>query len=152
MSEKKYVPMEEMDVFRGYVEVADRIWQLVAEWKPLATDTVGKQLVRAADSVGANLVEGDGRYSDADALHFFIIARASARETRYWIQRAITRGLISQSEAENLINALTSATRQLNTLIHYRRGTKNQNMVREASETYLGANDDPFVICLTPNA
>ena len=145
MAKKHHVPMEEMELFRGYVEVADRIWHLVTRWNSLAADTVGKQLVRAADSVGANLVEGDGRYSDADALHFFLIARASARETRYWIQRATARSLISQAEAESLLTFLATATRQLNSLIRYRRNTKNQHLIHEPGEPYLTDKDDPFI-------
>ena len=31
------------------------------EWVPLARDTVGKQLIRAADSIGANIAEGVGQ-------------------------------------------------------------------------------------------
>jgi four helix bundle protein len=82
VEQKAHLPIEEMEVFRRYLEIADWVWNLVGEWPPLALDTVGKQILRAVDSVGANLVEGDGRHSQADALHFFVIARASARETR----------------------------------------------------------------------
>src|SRR5258708_7006353 len=50
--------IEEMEVFRWYVEVANQVWKSVEAWKPFERDTVGKQLVRAVDSIGANLVEG----------------------------------------------------------------------------------------------
>lgn len=74
-------PMEELTVFARFEEVSDRVWEVVQGWRQLAQDTIGKQLIRSADSVGANLVEGDGRYSKADALHFFVIASGSIRET-----------------------------------------------------------------------
>src|SRR5205085_4133077 len=96
----EHTPMEELEVFRRFVEIADWAWRTASRWSPLAVDTVGKQLIRASDRVGATLVEGDGRYSDADAVHFFVMARASARETRYWIRRAITRNLIGDDEGE----------------------------------------------------
>ncbi len=144
MESDTHVPMEETPVFVSFVVVADQIWDLVARWKPLAVDTVGKQLIRAVDSIGANLVEGDGRYSDADALHFFVIARASAREARYWIQRAAVRSLLPQPEAERLIQALAGATRQLNGLIRYRRHNKNRNIARETAEPYASQPNDPF--------
>ena len=86
--------MEELAVFARFEAVAEKVWAAVRGWRPLAQDTVGKQLIRAADSVGANLVEGDGRYGKADALHFVIIARGSARETALWIKRAQARQLI----------------------------------------------------------
>lgn len=41
---------------------ADCVWDVVMEWNQFARDTVGKQLVRSVDSVGANIAEGAGRY------------------------------------------------------------------------------------------
>lgn len=121
MTEHAHLPMEEMEVFRRFVEAADWVWRQVAGWKPFARDTIGKQMVRAADSVGANLVEGDGRYTDADAMHFFIIARASARETQYWLRRAVTRGILEADDARQCDEKLRTATQLLNKLISYRR-------------------------------
>jgi four helix bundle protein len=132
-----------MELFRMYVEVADWVWSAVSDWPSLAQDTVGKQLIRAADSVGANLVEGDGRYGDADALHFFVVARASARETRYWLQRAAVRGLITSEVAGARIQEITSATRLLNILIRYRRNRSTANRVREEAAFY-DFDEDPF--------
>ncbi len=43
-------------------EVADVIWQCVGTWQTFNHDTVGKQLIRAADSIGANIAESYGRY------------------------------------------------------------------------------------------
>src|SRR5687768_8070777 len=107
--DQHHVPIEEMEVFRRYVEVADWVWDRVSQWPVLAQDTVGKQLIRACDSIGANLVEGDGRMASADGLHFMVIARASAREARYWLQRAMSRGLLTHGEGEERIAALISA-------------------------------------------
>ena len=54
-----------------------RFGKLCVEWVPLARDTVGKQLIRAADSIGANLAEGVGTR---------IISRQSpVRSSRAWI-------------------------------------------------------------------
>src|SRR5690242_7751353 len=93
-------PIEELDVFLLFEQIADWSWEAVQSWKPFPRDTVGKQLVRAADSINANLVEGDGRYGTADAIHFFVIARGSARETRLWVRRAKKRSLVPTGEAD----------------------------------------------------
>jgi four helix bundle protein len=144
MTEQRHVPVEELDCFKTFVEVADWAWGAVRDWPRLAQDTVGKQLIRAADSVGANLVEGDGRHRDADALHFFIVARASAREARYWLTRARVRGLLSEAMSEEQIARLTDATRQLNALISYRRARAGTGKVAD-SHAYYEVNDhDPF--------
>ena len=136
MNERAHVPMEEMETHRIFVGICDEIWGIVLRWDPLARDTVGKQMIRAADSVGANLVEGDGRYSDADALHFFVIARASARETRYWLERAEVRDLVSPEVAERLLKQLTNATVKLNNLIRHRRDTKKADRIRDEQTEY----------------
>jgi four helix bundle protein len=93
-------------------------------------------MIRAFDSIGANLVEGDGRYTSADALHFFIIARASAREARYWLLRATVRELVTSDQSELLVKQITSSTIKLNNLIRHRRTAKSAGLVREEPETY----------------
>jgi four helix bundle protein len=64
-------------------------------WPAIDQRTVGIQLVRSADSVGANLAEAFGRGSDRDQLRFLLIARGSAYEMQHWIERAIARNLIA---------------------------------------------------------
>jgi four helix bundle protein len=136
MSDAKHVPMEDTELFRLFVEVADWVWDVVTDWPEFARDTVGKQPVRAADSVGANLVEGDGRYTAADGLRFLIIARASARETRYWIERATKRKLLTSDDGRARVDQLKAATRQLNGLISYRRTHPPADRVREQAADY----------------
>ena len=42
-------------------KILNEIWFIVKKWDDFAKDTMGKQIVRSADSVGANLAEGHGR-------------------------------------------------------------------------------------------
>ena len=133
---KEHVPIEETDFFKRYVSVANDVWSLAMSWRPFPQDTVGRQMCKALDSVGANLVEGDGRYGDADSLHYFTIARGSAREGRYWLSRALDRKLISQGDFDRLYNELDHATRALNNLITYRRNRKAASQVREERAEY----------------
>jgi len=46
--------------------LADFIWAIVIKWNRLAQETVGRQLIKAGDSIGANIAEGSGRGSFAD--------------------------------------------------------------------------------------
>ena len=55
-------PLEEIEVYMMAEEIADKWWETVSRWPPFAQDTVGKQLIRAADSIGANIAESYGRY------------------------------------------------------------------------------------------
>ncbi len=138
-----HVPIEQTEVFQLCRQVANSARRLATEWPEFAKRTIATQLVRSADSICANLVEGDGRFTTADAIRFFVIARGSARETRYWISVAADRHLIERSAAGELSNLICSATRQLNGLIRYRQQTKHEPMVREHIAPYA-IEDDPF--------
>ncbi|HWA82149.1 MAG TPA: four helix bundle protein [Fimbriimonadaceae bacterium] len=129
------MPIEETELCGTITIVSDEIWDAVQKWGSFAKSTTGKQLVRAIDSIGANLVEGDGRYSDAEANHFFEIARGSAREARYWIDAAKRRRLLPHDRALGFVRRLDISMQMLNGLINYRRRTKNVGIVRE--ETFL---------------
>ena len=61
---------ENFHVYQLSEEIADLTWRIVVKWKKLAQDIVGKQLIRAADSIGANIAEGTGIGSYADNRRF----------------------------------------------------------------------------------
>jgi len=61
---------EHLEVYQLAEEIADNVWNAVVEWDNFAKDTVGKQPVRAADSIGANIAEGTGRGTYKDNKHF----------------------------------------------------------------------------------
>ena len=82
--------------------LADEIWIIVNNWKYFEKDTVGKQLVKAADSVGANISEGTGRGSFRDNRRFVKIARGSLNETQHWLRRAYKRDLLNEKEINRL--------------------------------------------------
>jgi four helix bundle protein len=95
-------PFEKLEVFRLAERIADAIWPLVLKWNGVARDTIGKQLVRAADSIGANIAEGAGRGSFQDNRRFVRIARGSLFETRFWLRRAHARQLLASEDVEQL--------------------------------------------------
>jgi len=66
---------------------------MVRDWPKFDLWTVGIQLVRSADSMGANIAEGLGRSSSADQRRLFLIARGSLLETEHWLERAASREL-----------------------------------------------------------
>jgi four helix bundle protein len=55
---KKIESFEDLDVYRLAEDLGDRIWDIVIGWPDFARNTLGYQLVKAADSIGANIAEG----------------------------------------------------------------------------------------------
>jgi four helix bundle protein len=49
--------LEELKVYNGAMILGEKVWTIVDGWKFFQKDTVGKQLVRAVDSIAANLSE-----------------------------------------------------------------------------------------------
>src|SRR5437588_9066824 len=89
---------ENLKVYQLSEKLADGVWDIVLKWSYLARDTVGKQLVRAADSVGANIAEGTGRGGSVENRRFVRIARGSLYETRHWRSEEHTSELQSHSD------------------------------------------------------
>jgi len=86
---------EKLRVYRLSERLADELWKTVTGWNYFDRDTVGKQLVRAGDSIGANITEGVGRGRFLDNRRFVRIARGSLNETKHWLRRAHKRGLLT---------------------------------------------------------
>ena len=108
---------ENLEVYQLAEAVADAIWNTVANWSNFARDTVGKQLVRAADSIGANIAEGAGRGTYKDNRRFIHIARGSLFETKHWLRRAYRRQLLSQAEVDQLKPMLDELGPRLNAFL-----------------------------------
>jgi four helix bundle protein len=109
---------EKLRVYQLSEVLADSIWDIVAKWDYLAQNTVGKQLIQAADSIGANIAEGAGRNSVADNKRFARIARGSLYEVKHWLRRAYTRKLMTQPEIKNLRTLLDELTPKLSAYIN----------------------------------
>ena len=105
---------ESLRVYQLSERLADLIWEIVLEWNVFARDTVGKQLVRAADSVGANISEGTGRGTYVDNRRFVRIARGSLNETKHWLRRAFKRNLLTTKQINKVKPIIDELAPKLN--------------------------------------
>ena len=108
------VNFENLRIYQLSEKLADRVWESVLRWDSLAKDTVGKQLVRAADSIGANIAEGSGRGSSQDYRRFLRISRGSLYETLHWLRRAYKRKLLTAKQTSELRSIVTELSPTLN--------------------------------------
>ena len=108
---------ENLDIYKLSEKITDEIWEIVAGWNNLARDTIGKQIIRSADSIGANIAEGSGRGTPQDNRRFLRMARGSLYETRHWLRRAHKRKLLSPENTEKLLPLINELTPKLNSYL-----------------------------------
>jgi len=107
-------PFEKLAVYQLAETLADKVWDIVVGWNILPRDTVGKQLIRAADSIGANIAEGCGRHGFQDNRRFVKYARGSLYETKHWLRRAFRRKFLTGEEVATLKPLLDELAPRLN--------------------------------------
>lgn len=126
---------ENLEIYKLAEELADKIWEIVIKWDRLAQDTVGKQLIRSSDSVGANIAEGGGRGSEQDYRRFIRVARGSLNETRHWLRRAFRRNLLTKDQIESLAPTIEKLTPKLNAYLrsigNYKKSITNGQSVED---------------------
>ncbi|MBI3851253.1 MAG: four helix bundle protein [Verrucomicrobia bacterium] len=114
---KSKTAFENLRIYRLLENLADSIWDVVLGWNRFAQDTVGKQVVRSADSVGANIAEGTGRGSYQDNRRFARTARGSLNETQHFLRRAYKRKLLTTDQVKRLKPLVDNLAPQLNSYI-----------------------------------
>ncbi len=99
----------------SYALRAIRLYQYVQKQRDGAGWIIGKQYLRAACSVGANVQEAQSGESRADFVHKLGIAQKEARECLYWLQLLAESQIVPGKklkallrETEELIAVITS--------------------------------------------
>lgn len=111
--------LEELNVYSNADAISDKIWEIVESWDYYRKDTIGKQLVRAADSISANIAEGYGRFFFKENRNFCYYSRGSLLETKTWLGKAYRRKLIPEDIFSSIIAELESLHKSLNAYIKY---------------------------------
>lgn len=140
---------EDLKVLKSAEAIADAIYKGAERWNEFARDVVGKQIARAADSVGANIAESFGRFHFGEKIQFLYYARGSVFETKYWLNRAVARELITAAESQKYASQLTDIARQLNLFIASLKGQRSGEItvaktIRENPVEYASRLPDDF--------
>jgi four helix bundle protein len=110
--------LKDIEVFVIYEELANFVWHIVKRWNYFERETIGKQLVKAADSISANIAESYGRYHYKDKQKFGYYARGSFEETKSWLRKCYSRKLFTLDQI-CIINTYVKKTGpKLNALIN----------------------------------
>jgi four helix bundle protein len=100
--------------YQRAVSLAADVYRAVARWPAFDRATIGEQLVRSVDAVGANIAEASGRWTKTERRRALIVARGELHETEHWLRTARERGLIDWDAQERIANI----ARPLNGLIN----------------------------------
>ena len=90
--------------------------QRVENWPKIERERLGDQLIRATDSIGANISEGYVRMHIKERFHFFSIAQGSIEESIFHLRIAYERGLITRLDIFTSVQLLSKLSKGLKNL------------------------------------
>ena len=119
MSDKKFLQLGNLDSYKIAFKLSNYIWDVVVKWDYFAKDTVGKQFVRAVDSISANIAEGFGRYGKKDKVNFYRYSYGSIKESLDWNEKSKIRKLITKEQYDHIFTELQKLPKSINHLIFF---------------------------------
>lgn len=117
MESKKFLKLNDIEAYRISFKLSNQVWDIILKWDYFAKDTVGKQFVRAIDSISANIAEGFGRYSKKDKIKFFRYSVGSLYKSLDWNEKSHIRKLLSEDEYSLIFSELIKLPKAINSLI-----------------------------------
>jgi len=119
MIEKKYLQLNDINAYKISFNLSNYVWNIVLNWNYFSNNTIGKQFVRSADSISANIAEGFGRYSKKDKIKFYRYSYGSIKESLDWNEKSRVRKLISKKQYIYIFQELNKLPLELNSLIKF---------------------------------
>lgn len=117
--DKKYIQLNDIDAYKIAFNLSNKVWNIVLNWDFFAKDTIGKQFVKAIDSISANLAEGFGRYSKKDKIKFYRISYGSLKESFDWNEKSKVRKLLTEEQYHQIYKSLNELPKYIYQLINY---------------------------------
>ena len=107
------VSFEDLDVWKRSCRLCVKLYELLRDCRDWG---IKDQMLRASVSIPSNIAEGSERKSVNDFKRFINIALGSAAELRTQIYISAQVGILSQGDADGLIEELKSISRMLQAL------------------------------------
>ncbi|MEI7979747.1 MAG: four helix bundle protein [Bacteroidota bacterium] len=116
---KSYLLIDKIEAYNKALTFSNLLWDEVIRFDYFEKNSVGLQLVRAADSVSANIADGFGRYHKKDKIKFYQYAKGSALECYDWLLKCKHRKLLNDSQLQSYIETVQNLPKSINYLIKY---------------------------------
>lgn len=117
----------------GYSLRAIRLHQSLQSRKDSTGWVLGKQFLRAATAIGANVEEAQAGESRADFIHKLGIAQKEAHESLYWLRLLSESGIVSRSRLELLLTETEELIAVITAIIVKSKGNKKELLKSPAS-------------------
>ncbi len=111
--------LEKLEVYELAELFSDEILEIIMSWDNFKKDTIGKQVVRSADSISANIAEGYGRFYYKESKQFYFYSRGSLQETKSWIGKCKRRKIIKEGKCDELLQKAETILLKLNAFIKF---------------------------------
>jgi four helix bundle protein len=114
-----YLMLNDISAYKNSFALSNYVWKIIVTWNYFEKDTVGKQYVRAIDSISANIAEGFGRYSKKEKIHFYRYSFGSLKESQDWNEKSKIRNLLTVEQYNHISEELSKLPREINYLIRF---------------------------------
>jgi len=115
----RYLQLNDISCYKKAFKLSNYVWNVVVKWGWFAKRTIGEQLVRAVDSISANIAEGFGRYGKKEKVRFYRISLGSIKESLDWNEKARLRKLLKKEDYEFILKELQELPKEIYELIKF---------------------------------
>jgi four helix bundle protein len=115
---------EELEVWQKAHGPTVKLYRLTESFPRSEMFGLTSQIRRAAGSIGANLAEGCGRWSEGELARFIQIAMGSASERQNHIRLARDLEFLNSDDYRNVLKDVVSVRQMLTALLQVVRGVR----------------------------
>jgi four helix bundle protein len=117
--DNNFSSLEDLEIYQRALELSHLAWKIYGSLDKVYKFQIGNQFLGAADSVGANIAEGYGRYHYKDSIRFYYLARGSLFEVKHWTKLLYERNFISELMNETIQKEINTIALKTNSYIRY---------------------------------
>ena len=126
---KVFVEAKNLEVYKLAKDLSVLGWEIYEKMDWQTKKINGDQFIESTDSVGANIVEGYGRFHFLDKIKFYYNARGSLFECwQHWIVVLFERGKVTQTQFVKYNALAKQISIKLNNFISSTYRSKDENM------------------------
>ena len=108
---------KKLKIWQKAHELMLHVYKLTNSFPKEESFSLTSQIRRAALSVSANIAEAQGRYHDAETIHFIYNARGSAEEVRSHLTASVDLDYISKKDFDKLEEEYLGLIKGINSFI-----------------------------------